>query len=75
MGDGKRWLQDANDNDYEISKEHGKLNVYSIDGLTCSRAVLDPEGRLAGVVGLSVNMASIRRDDPCRVRRLCFSAE
>ncbi len=59
--DGKWRLQDANDDVYEISKEHGKLNVYSIDGLTCSRAVLDPEGRLAGVVGLSVNMASIRR--------------
>ena len=60
-GDGKWQLQDANGSDYQISKEHGKLNVYSIDDLTCSRAVLDPEGRLAGVVGLSVNMASFRR--------------
>ena len=60
-GDGKWRLQDANDNAYEISKEHGRLNVYSIDGLSCSQAVLDPEGRLAGVVASSVNMASFRR--------------
>jgi serine phosphatase RsbU (regulator of sigma subunit)/HAMP domain-containing protein len=59
---GGKWrLQDKNGNHYEIRRENGKLHVYSIDMLTCSRAVLDPEGRLAGVVGLDIGMHSIGR--------------
>ena len=41
--------------------EDGKLHVYSIDMLSASRAVLDPEGRLAGVIGLDIGMHSIAR--------------
>ena len=48
-------------NNYEIIEINSRLNVYDLDILTCSRAVLDPEGRLAGVVGLDINMESIRR--------------
>ena len=50
----------ANENHFEIREVDGQLNVYDLDVLTCSRAVLDPEGRLAGVVGLEVRMDSIR---------------
>ena len=57
---GGSWiLQDENGNHYEIRKENDKLNVYGIDILTCSRAVYDPEGRLAGVVGLDIGMDDI----------------
>ena len=52
-------LQDENGNHYEIRKENDALNVYRIDILTCSQAVFDPEGRLAGVVGLDVSMDTI----------------
>jgi sigma-B regulation protein RsbU (phosphoserine phosphatase) len=58
--DGKWSLQDKDGNHYEIRNVNGKLNVYDTDILTCSRAVLDPEGRLAGVVGLDISMDSIR---------------
>jgi|SRR5271165_6448837 len=58
---GKWRLQDKNGNHYEVRTENGKLRVYSIDILTCSRAVPDPEGRLAGVVGLDIGMHSIGR--------------
>ncbi len=59
---GGRWrLQDKNGNRYEIRNEYGKLRVYDIDLLTCSRAVMDPEGRLAGVAGLEIGMHSIGR--------------
>jgi sigma-B regulation protein RsbU (phosphoserine phosphatase) len=58
---GQWRLQDKNGNHYEIRRENGKLHVYSIDMLTCSRAVLDPEGRLAGVVGVDIGMHSIGR--------------
>ena len=57
MEQAGRWIiQDENGNHYEIRKENGKLNVYRIDVLTCSQAVFDPEGRLAGVVGLDISM-------------------
>ncbi len=57
---GGSWiLQDENGNHYEIRKENDKLNVYGIDILTCSQAVYDPEGRLAGVVGLDIGMDDI----------------
>ena len=57
---GGRWiLHDENGNHFEIRKENDKLNVYGIDVLTCSQAVFDPEGRLAGVVGLDVSMDTI----------------
>ena len=52
---------DKNENNFAIRKEDGRLNVYDLDILTCSRAVLDRQGRLAGVVGLDVNMASLRK--------------
>jgi serine phosphatase RsbU (regulator of sigma subunit) len=59
---GGKWrLEDKNGNRYEVRREHGRLRVYSIDILTCSRGVLDPEGRLAGVVGLDIGMHSIGR--------------
>ncbi|HEY3835600.1 MAG TPA: SpoIIE family protein phosphatase, partial [Bryobacteraceae bacterium] len=59
---GGRWiLHDENGNHFEIRKENDKLNVYGIDVLTCSQAVFDPEGRLAGVVGLDIGMHSIGR--------------
>jgi sigma-B regulation protein RsbU (phosphoserine phosphatase) len=61
MRDGDKWtLQDRDGNNYEIRAVNGQLNVYDLDLLTCSRAVLDPQGRVAGVVGLDVNMDSIR---------------
>jgi sigma-B regulation protein RsbU (phosphoserine phosphatase) len=56
---GKWRLHDKVGNRYEIRNEHGKLRVYNIDVLTCSRAVMDPEGRLAGVIGLDIGMHSI----------------
>jgi len=57
---GARWLlQDENGNNYEIRKGDDKLSVYRIDVLTCSKAVLDPEGSLAGVVGLDVSMDTV----------------
>lgn len=60
--DGKKWrLEDKTGNRYEIRRENDKLHVYSIDMLSCSRAVLDPEGRLVGVVGLDIGMHSIGR--------------
>ena len=59
--EGKWSLQDRDGNNYEIREVDGQLNVYDVDVLTCSRAVLDPEGRLWGVVGLDVSMESIRR--------------
>jgi hypothetical protein len=60
---GGKWrLQDKTGNRYEIRRENGKLHVYSIDMLSCSRAVLDPEGRLAGVLGLDIGMHSIGRN-------------
>jgi len=61
IGDEGRWsLQDRNRNNYEIREVNGQLNIYDVDVLTCSRAVLDPEGRLWGVVGLNISMESIR---------------
>jgi serine phosphatase RsbU (regulator of sigma subunit) len=60
---GGKWrVRDKNGVYYEIRAENGKLRVYSIDLLTCSRAVLDPHGRLAGVVGLDIGMHSIGRE-------------
>jgi phosphoserine phosphatase RsbU/P len=60
-GNEGRWsLQDRDGNNYEIREVNGQLNVYDVDVLTCSRAVLDPEGRLAGVVGLDVSLESVR---------------
>ncbi len=57
MEQAGRWIiQDENGNNYEIRKENDELNVYRIDVLTCSQAVFDPEGRLAGVVGLDISM-------------------
>jgi serine phosphatase RsbU (regulator of sigma subunit) len=57
---GGKWrLRDKNGNRYEIRKENGKLRVYYADMLTASHAVLDPEGRLAGVVGLNIATFSI----------------
>jgi len=57
---GGKWvLQDENGNHFEIRKENDELNVYLIDVLTSSQAVFDPEGRLAGVVGLDINMDTI----------------
>jgi sigma-B regulation protein RsbU (phosphoserine phosphatase) len=73
--DGKWRLQDENGNGYEIRRENGKLHVYSIDMLSCSRAVLDPEGRLAGVVGLDIGMHSIGRKiihTPEKIRGYAF---
>jgi sigma-B regulation protein RsbU (phosphoserine phosphatase) len=58
--DGKWSIQDKDGNDYEIREVNGKLNVYDVDIVTCSRAVLDPEGRLWGVVGLDMGMESLR---------------
>ncbi len=55
-------LQDKNGKDYAIRKENGRLKVYSIDILTCSRAVLGSDGRLAGVVGLDISMYAISRE-------------
>jgi serine phosphatase RsbU (regulator of sigma subunit)/HAMP domain-containing protein len=61
MRDGDKWtFQDRDGNNYEIRAVDGELNVYDLDLLTCSRAVLDSQGRVAGVVGLDVNMESIR---------------
>jgi sigma-B regulation protein RsbU (phosphoserine phosphatase) len=58
--EGDRWvLEDENGNHFEIRMENEKLNVYRIDVLTCSEAVLDPEGRLAGVVGSDVSMDTL----------------
>lgn len=54
-------LQDKNGKNYEIRDEEGVLNVYGIDILTCSRAVLTPQGKLAGVVGLDISMAAISK--------------
>jgi serine phosphatase RsbU (regulator of sigma subunit) len=58
--DGKWSLQDKDGNHYEVRNVNGKLNVYDIDILTCSRAVLDREGHLVGVVGLDISMDSLR---------------
>jgi sigma-B regulation protein RsbU (phosphoserine phosphatase) len=59
---GGSWsLQDRGGNNYQIIEINGQLNVYNQDMVTCSRAVLDPEGRLAGVVGLDLNVETIRR--------------
>jgi hypothetical protein len=75
-GNEGQWsLQDKNENNYEIRAENGKLNVYDVDVLTCSRAILDPEGRLWGVVGLDVSMESIRSTiihPPRRLRAMPF---
>jgi serine phosphatase RsbU (regulator of sigma subunit) len=61
IGNEGEWsLQDRDGNNYEIRKVNGQLNVYDVDVLTCSKAVLDPEGRLWGVVGLDLTMESIR---------------
>jgi serine phosphatase RsbU (regulator of sigma subunit) len=61
IGNEGNWsLQDRDGNDYEIRVVNGQLNVYDVDVLTCSRAILDPDGRLWGVVGLDVGMESIR---------------
>jgi sigma-B regulation protein RsbU (phosphoserine phosphatase) len=61
IGNDGRWsLQDRNGNNYELRETKGKLNVYDVDIVTCSRAVLDREGRLAGVVGLDMSMESLR---------------
>lgn len=54
-------LQDKNRKNYEIREENGQLNVYNMDILTCSRAVLTPAGNLAGVVGLDIGMDAISR--------------
>ena len=60
IAQGGRWrLRDKNGIYYEIRTENGKLRVYSIDMLSCTRAVLDPEGHLAGVVGLDIGTHSI----------------
>ncbi len=57
---GDKWrLQDNNGNHYEIRRESGKLRVYNADMLIASHAVLDPEGHLAGVVGLNIRRFSI----------------
>src|SRR5208283_4034814 len=57
MEQAGRWIiQDEKGNNYEIRKENDELNVYRIDVLTCSQAVSDSEGRLAGVVGLDISM-------------------
>jgi phosphoserine phosphatase RsbU/P len=62
IGDNNTWtLRDRNGNDYTIRAVDGELNVYDLDILTCSQAVLDPEGHLAGVIGLDISMDSIRR--------------
>jgi sigma-B regulation protein RsbU (phosphoserine phosphatase) len=58
-GDGGWILQDENGNHYEIRKDNDALNVYAIDVLTCSQAVVDPEKRLAGVVGSDINVDTI----------------
>jgi serine phosphatase RsbU (regulator of sigma subunit) len=59
---GGKWrLRDRNGHHYEIRRENGKLRVYSIDLLTASRAVLDPQGRLAGVVGLDIGTHAFGR--------------
>ena len=57
--DGRWIVQDENGNHYEIREENDKLNVYDIDILTCSQAVFDPEGHLAGVIGLDVSMNTV----------------
>jgi Serine phosphatase RsbU, regulator of sigma subunit len=54
-------LQDKNGKNYEIRDEKGVLNVYGIDILTCSRAVLTPQGKLAGVIGLDISMTAISK--------------
>lgn len=58
---GHSRLQDKNGKNYEIRLESGKLNVYGIDILSCSRAVLSADGKLAGVVGLDLGMEAISR--------------
>jgi len=59
---GARWLlQDENGSNFEIRKTGDRLNVYRIDVLTCSKAVLDSEGNLAGVVGLNISMDTVSR--------------
>jgi sigma-B regulation protein RsbU (phosphoserine phosphatase) len=61
MRDGDKWaFQDRHGNNYEIRAVDGQLNVYDLDLLTCSKAVLDSQGRVAGVVGLDVSMDTIR---------------
>jgi sigma-B regulation protein RsbU (phosphoserine phosphatase) len=55
-----RWLLlDENGNHYEIRKANKTLNVYRLDVLTCSKAVLDAEGNLAGVVALEISMETV----------------
>ena len=61
VGPSKWALRDKNENNYEIEKVDGQLNVYDLDDLTASRAVLDPDGHLAGVLGLDINMDSLRK--------------
>ena len=57
---GSKWIvQDENGNNYDIRKDNDTLNVYQIDVLTCSKAVFDPEGNLAGVVGLDVSLDTV----------------
>lgn len=76
IAEADHWrLQDKNGKHYAIRKEDGRLNVYSIDILTCSRAVLDSDGRLVGVVGLDISMNSISREiirTPAEVRGYAF---
>ncbi|MGH9888762.1 MAG: HAMP domain-containing protein, partial [bacterium] len=57
--DGSWKLQDRNGKNYQIWNEHGVLTVYATDILTCSRAVLAPNGLVAGVVGLDINMTAL----------------
>ncbi|MCU7920585.1 MAG: SpoIIE family protein phosphatase [Candidatus Thiodiazotropha sp. (ex Epidulcina cf. delphinae)] len=52
-------LEDEDGKKYTIIKKKDKLHVYSLDILTCSKAVWNPEDRLAGVVGLDISMSSI----------------
>jgi len=62
IGNAGNWqLQDKDGNHYEIRNQNGKLRVYDVDVLTASRAVLDSQGHLAGVVGLDFNMHSFGR--------------
>ena len=54
-------LQDKNGKHYVIGREDGRLNVYGVDILTCSQAVRDARGKLAGVVGLDISMDAISK--------------
>jgi len=59
VGTDEWQLQDKNGKHYVLRAEAGWLNVYSVDILTCSLAVMAPDGRPAGVVGLDINMEAI----------------